>query len=158
VSEAEPRRRFDVGPGFVRARECPDCGHTRCGDDCTCNCDAAHAEHEAAALRKRLDGAGDEVSKLFVESEALRAEVEGLRKKDEVPLQDAVAEMIRRMCMVGHRTVWLRSEQSGAFALVTVAPETAAKIHAVLEREGLLCPMDLGKIGEPWAPSGDEGT
>jgi hypothetical protein len=54
VSEVEPRRRFDVGPGFVRARECPDCGHTRCGDDCTCNCDAAHAEHEAATLRRQL--------------------------------------------------------------------------------------------------------
>lgn len=49
-----PQRRFDVGPGFVRARECPDCGHTRCGEDCTCNCGAAHAEHEAAMLRQQL--------------------------------------------------------------------------------------------------------
>ena len=47
-------RRIDVGPGFVRARECPDCGHTRCGEDCTCNCDAAHAEHEASVLRQQL--------------------------------------------------------------------------------------------------------
>jgi len=47
-------RCIDVGPGFVRARECPDCGHTRCGEDCTCNCDAAHAEHEASVLRQQL--------------------------------------------------------------------------------------------------------
>lgn len=44
-------RRYDVGPGFVRAKECPDCFHTRCGEDCVCNCDAARAEDEAAALR-----------------------------------------------------------------------------------------------------------
>jgi hypothetical protein len=132
VSEVDPRRRFDVGPGYVRARECPDCGHTRCGDGCTCNCDAAHAEHEAAALRQQLD--------------CLR------EKAVEVPLQDAIAEMIRRMGMVGHRTAWLRSEQSGAFVLVTVQPETAARIYEVLEREGLLCSMHLGKIGEPWTP------
>lgn len=42
------KRVFDVGPGFVRAKECPDCFHTRCGDDCVCNCDAARAEYEAA--------------------------------------------------------------------------------------------------------------
>jgi hypothetical protein len=47
-------RRFDAGPGFIRARECPDCGHTRCGEDCTCNCDAVHAEHEAAQLRQQF--------------------------------------------------------------------------------------------------------
>lgn len=46
-------RRYDVGPGFVRARECPDCGHTKCSEDCVCNCDAAHAEHEAAARKAR---------------------------------------------------------------------------------------------------------
>lgn len=40
-------RRFEAGPGFVRARECPGCGHTRCGEGCTCNCDAARAEVEA---------------------------------------------------------------------------------------------------------------
>lgn len=44
-------RSIDAGPGFVRARECPDCGHTTCGESCVCNCDAAHAEVEAAALR-----------------------------------------------------------------------------------------------------------
>lgn len=48
-------RKLDVGRGFVRARECPDCGHTRCGEDCVCNCDAAHAEHEAARLRHDLE-------------------------------------------------------------------------------------------------------
>lgn len=47
-------RQLDVGPGFVRAKECPDCGHTKCGEDCVCNCDAARAEHEAAALRAEL--------------------------------------------------------------------------------------------------------
>jgi hypothetical protein len=57
-------RRFDVGPGFVRARECPDCGHTRCGERCVCNCDAAHAEHEAAVLRGQLDKALAEIDRL----------------------------------------------------------------------------------------------
>lgn len=58
-------RRYDVGPGFVRARECPDCGHTRCVEDCVCNCDAAHAEYEAAHLRaevERLRAAGDKLA------------------------------------------------------------------------------------------------
>jgi hypothetical protein len=31
--------------------------HTRCGEDCVCNCDAAHAEHEAATLRTQLAAA-----------------------------------------------------------------------------------------------------
>lgn len=49
-------RKYDVGTGFVRARECPNCGHTRCGEACVCNCDAAHAEYEAAHLRGVIDG------------------------------------------------------------------------------------------------------
>jgi len=44
------KRIYESGPGFVRAKECPDCGHTRCGEDCVCNCDAARAEHVLAAL------------------------------------------------------------------------------------------------------------
>lgn len=44
-----------VGPGFVRAKECPDCGHMRCNEACNCNCDAAHAEAEAAAYRVTID-------------------------------------------------------------------------------------------------------
>lgn len=48
-------RTFDVGPGFVRAKECPDCLHTKCGEDCNCNCDAARAEYEAAALRAEVE-------------------------------------------------------------------------------------------------------
>lgn len=43
-------RAYDVGPGFVRAKECPDCLHTKCGEGCTCNCDAARTEDEAAQL------------------------------------------------------------------------------------------------------------
>ena len=39
----------------LRARECPDCAHVRCDEDCVCNCDAAHAEHEAAQLRAELE-------------------------------------------------------------------------------------------------------
>ena len=41
-------RKIESGPGFFRAKECPDCGHTRCGEDCVCNCDAARAEYDAA--------------------------------------------------------------------------------------------------------------
>lgn len=38
----------------MRTRECPDCGHVQCDEGCVCNCDAAHAEHEAAILRVML--------------------------------------------------------------------------------------------------------
>jgi hypothetical protein len=48
-------RVYETGPGFVRAKECPDCGHTKCGEDCNCNCDAAKAEHEVAELRVQLE-------------------------------------------------------------------------------------------------------
>jgi hypothetical protein len=61
---AATERRFDVGPGFVRARECPDCAHTRCGEGCVCNCAAAHAEHEAAVLRVQLEKALAEIDRL----------------------------------------------------------------------------------------------
>lgn len=47
-------RRLDIGRGFVRARECPDCFHTKCGESCVCNCDAAHAE-AAAHLRGQVE-------------------------------------------------------------------------------------------------------
>ncbi len=46
-------RIYESGPGFVRATECPDCGHTKCGESCVCNCDAAHAEYECDQLRAR---------------------------------------------------------------------------------------------------------
>lgn len=58
-------RRFDVGPGFVRAKECPDCFHTRCGEDCACNCDAAHAEVEASWFRAALDAERARVATLL---------------------------------------------------------------------------------------------
>jgi hypothetical protein len=44
-------RHLEVGPGFLRAKECPDCFHTNCDEDCGCNCDAARAEDEAGRLR-----------------------------------------------------------------------------------------------------------
>jgi hypothetical protein len=47
-------RRLETGPGFVRAKTCPGCGHTHCGESCTCNCDAEHAEHEAAIHKERI--------------------------------------------------------------------------------------------------------
>jgi hypothetical protein len=69
-----------------------------------------------------------------------------------VRLEDAIAEMIRRMVAVGHRTAWMRTDRGDVFALVTHHPETAARIYEVLEREGLLCQLDIGRIGEPWTP------
>lgn len=54
TTDTQRTRVFDIGPGFARARECPDCGHSRCGEDCVCDCDAAHAEHEAAQLHAQL--------------------------------------------------------------------------------------------------------
>jgi hypothetical protein len=49
-----PQRIMDDGPGFVRARECPKCMHTRCGLDCHCNCIAAVVEQERDTLRAEL--------------------------------------------------------------------------------------------------------
>jgi hypothetical protein len=34
---------------------CPDCGHTKCSEDCNCNCDASCAEHEASILIARIE-------------------------------------------------------------------------------------------------------
>lgn len=80
-------RTMDAGPGFVRARECPDCGHTRCGEDCTCNCDAARAECEAAALRQRAEALErqwhDAEAALALEADERRcAEVELAAERD----------------------------------------------------------------------------
>lgn len=58
-------RVYEQGPGFVRAVECPDCGHTKCGESCVCNCDAARAEDECGRLRV-------EVERLNRESEVWR--------------------------------------------------------------------------------------
>lgn len=57
-------RQLDIGPGFARAKECPDCNHTRCSDDCVCNCDAARAEHEASTLREQLAAEREKVRTL----------------------------------------------------------------------------------------------
>lgn len=72
-------RRFDIGTGFVRARECPDCGHTRCGEDCVCNCDAAHAEFEAAHLRGVVEEAVVALGPAWMHGGASLAE--GIRRK-----------------------------------------------------------------------------
>lgn len=85
-------RRYDVGSGFVRAKECPDCFHTRCGEDCVCNCDAAHAEHEAAWLRG--------------ENERLRAEIDALR-----------VELVTAQHVVGE--AWFRGGKTLAEAIET---------------------------------------
>jgi hypothetical protein len=69
-----------------------------------------------------------------------------------VRLEDAIAEMIRRMIAVGHQTAWMKTDSGDVFALVTHDPETAAKVYSVLEREGLLCAFGMGRIGEPWTP------
>lgn len=63
MSAKHTPRALDIGPGFVRLKECPECGHARCGNDskidgahalaCVCNCDAARAEEECDALRKQ---------------------------------------------------------------------------------------------------------
>ncbi len=33
-------REVYVGPGVIGVQPCLDCGHTRCGFDCTCACNA----------------------------------------------------------------------------------------------------------------------
>ena len=66
-------------------------------------------------------------------------------------LREAVLEMLSRMDLIGHKTAWMRADP-GVFVLVTQHPETAARIHAVLEREGLLCQTDMGEVGKPWEP------
>lgn len=74
-------RRLEVGPGFVRARECPDCGHTRCSEECVCNCDAARAEAQAAfngshirELEGALAGVQQALEASIADNNAMRAE------------------------------------------------------------------------------------
>ncbi len=88
-------RIWDVGIGFVRARECPDCFHTKCGESCVCNCDAARAEDEAAHLR----GTAERLFAALVATEWMRqwerercaAEMEGC-----VEALDEFAETVER--------------------------------------------------------------
>jgi hypothetical protein len=70
----------------------------------------------------------------------------------DVTLDEAILEMTARMRAVGHRTAWMHGTHCGnvVFTLVTVHEDTAVKVHAALDREGLLCQMNLGKPGEAW--------
>lgn len=85
-------RSIDVGAGFVRARECPDCGHTRCGEDCNCNCDAARAEHEAAALRAEVErlraAATQDRNKIADSRDEARAQLATLRAAAQAVVDD----------------------------------------------------------------------
>mgnify|MGYP001584747356 FL=1 len=67
-------RVYEHGPGFVRAVACPDCGHTKCGESCVCNCDAARAEDALARLRV-------EAERLARESEAWRLRWESVSEE-----------------------------------------------------------------------------
>jgi hypothetical protein len=89
---------YEIGPGFVRALECPDCGHTRCGEDCVCNCDAARAEHKIGQLRGLAET-------------ALRDEWRKLR--DDARYYDCAAAAVRFAAQCGllddqERELWLR--------------------------------------------------
>jgi hypothetical protein len=68
AKHAEVGRQFDVGPGFVRAKECPDCGHTRCGESCVCNCDAARAEYDLAAAKAEIARLSTELEEALEQS------------------------------------------------------------------------------------------
>jgi hypothetical protein len=48
-------RRFFIIPGYASAEACPDCLHTKCGEDCVCDCRAAYAEDLAADLAHQRD-------------------------------------------------------------------------------------------------------
>lgn len=92
-------RAFDVGPGFIRARECPDCFHTRCGESCVCNCDAAHAEYEAAALRMLLALATQQCGDLAEALRAFLAESDGALSGEESDCgwcEDTIAHCVCR--------------------------------------------------------------
>ena len=83
-------RKIESGPGFVRAKECPDCGHTRCGEGCVCNCDAARAEYEAAALRHERD----EHARIRSEqAEIIKALADALRNLRAVAASQGVSEL-----------------------------------------------------------------
>lgn len=131
MRRAVGERRFDVGPGFVRARECPDCGHTRCGEECVCNCDAAHAEHEAAVLRQRI-------ADLERELQAVRAE------RDE--LLDAKATWQLQTEAAEERGTYMRWNAAGSDA-------------PALERTALfaICRVAMDALlNRPPAPAADE--
>jgi hypothetical protein len=118
-------RTYDVGPGFVRAKECPDCGHTRCGNasridsadalSCACNCDAARAEEEADVLRDKLGEVGLRLGEVQLRYEAAQRENDALRAKvAEARVRDLEAALGRPCCQHRWHSAALSSRQDAA--------------------------------------------
>jgi hypothetical protein len=78
-----------------RGEECPDCGHARarCGEDCACNCDAAHAEEESSRLRVERDSLRAELERIRSERNGLHEELS--RARGEVDRASNVATYYR---------------------------------------------------------------
>lgn len=120
------RRKVEIGVGFVRARECPGCGHTRCGESCTCNCDAEWAEHEAATLRTQLwrlrsiinPAPGEDLEVAASEMADRAGDVAGL----EAQLEQARQENARlRQVLEGEGVTVLRELEQARAALLEAA-------------------------------------
>lgn len=76
------RLRFSAvgGPTIsVMAEQCPRCLHTRCGEGCECNCDAAHAESYAARLEAQIEAAETALGRAWLHGGATLAE--GIARK-----------------------------------------------------------------------------
>lgn len=106
-------RVFESGPGFVRAKECPDCNHTRCSEDCVCNCDAARAEVEADHWRMRAEKAEAKYTELRATSiEKLRLEESARAEKAEVTVDELSRELTEEI--EAHRLTRERAEKAEA--------------------------------------------
>lgn len=76
------RTRFSAvgGPTIsAMAEPCPKCLHTRCGEGCVCNCDAAHAEAYAARLEAQIESAEIALGRAWLHGGATLAE--GIARK-----------------------------------------------------------------------------
>ena len=54
MADDRKRRWYVAEDGTRMARPCPNCHHTKCGPNCTCDCDARFGEEDADAEMARL--------------------------------------------------------------------------------------------------------
>ncbi|MCR4295886.1 MAG: hypothetical protein NUW21_10150 [Elusimicrobia bacterium] len=161
------------------ARACPDCGHTKCGESCVCNCDAARAEDALAtarfvlaALRADLASAranleferSGEAQRATVEAgvalldRAIRAEAD--RAESRAELAQVLAERDRLAAEAEHHGAALEievdahAETLGREARLRTALDAAARSLRTTSRWGLLegCQGDLAEL-RAWATS-----
>lgn len=92
VPRAKPdrERQFESGPGFIIAKACPACLHTKCGEDCRCDCDAARAR---LPLVDAVEWVLDERSWEREYGEGRAVDVEEVRKAMRAAMRAALSDL-----------------------------------------------------------------